>query len=80
MKEVVAGVDIGGTNTIIGFVDRDGEIHAEGRLSTPDYAFADDFVTALDLKLKEMIAGHDDLTLTGISIGAPQRQLQQGNR
>ncbi|MDZ7636153.1 MAG: ROK family protein [Bacteroidales bacterium] len=78
MKEVVAGVDIGGTNTIIGFVDRDGEIHAEGRLSTPDYAFADDFVTALDLKLKEMIAGHDDLTLTGIGIGAPNANFNKG--
>lgn len=78
MKEVVAGVDIGGTNTIIGFVDRDGKIHAEGRLSTGDYAFADDFVTALDQKLKEMIAGHSDLKLAGIGIGAPNANYNKG--
>jgi glucokinase len=78
MTEVVAGVDIGGTNTRIGLVDRNGEVHAEGRLSTPDYAFADDFVVALDQKLKEMIAGHDDLTLTGIGIGAPNANFNKG--
>ncbi|MBE0667763.1 MAG: ROK family protein [Bacteroidales bacterium] len=78
MKEVVAGVDIGGTNTSIGLVDVVGEIHGEGRLATADYAFADDFVTALDLKLKEMIAGRDDLKLVGIGIGAPNANFHKG--
>ncbi|MCA1741336.1 MAG: ROK family protein, partial [Bacteroidales bacterium] len=78
MTEVVAGVDIGGTNTRIGLVDRKGKVHAEDRLSTPDYDFADDFVVALDLKLKEMIAGHGDLTLTGIGIGAPNANFNKG--
>ena len=78
MTEVVAGVDIGGTNTMIGLVDRHGEVRAEGRLSTHEYAFADDFVVALDQKLKEMIAGHDDLTLTGIGIGAPNANFNKG--
>ena len=78
MKEVVAGVDIGGTNTIIGLVDSEGEIHGEGRLATADYAFADDFVTALDAKLKEMTAGKDDLKLVGIGIGAPNANFNNG--
>lgn len=78
MKEVVAGVDIGGTNTIIGLVDSEGEIHGEGRLATADYAFADDFVTALDAKLKEMTAGRDDLKLVGIGIGAPNANFNNG--
>ncbi len=78
MKEVVAGVDIGGTNTIIGFVDAEGVIHAQGRLSTPDYAFADDFVIALDGKLKEMSAAHPGLKLTGIGIGAPNANFNNG--
>jgi len=78
MTEVVAGVDIGGTNTMIGLVDRQGEVRAEGRLSTHEYAFADDFVVALDQKLKEMIAGHDELTLTGIGIGAPNANFNKG--
>ena len=78
MKEVVAGVDIGGTNTKIGFVDAEGVIHAEGRLSTPDYAFADDFVAGLDEKLKEMLAGNHDLKLIGIGIGAPNANYHKG--
>jgi glucokinase len=78
MKEVVAGVDIGGTNTMIGFVDADGVIHAEGRLSTPDYAFADDFVIALDAKLKEMVAENSGLKLIGIGIGAPNANFNKG--
>ena len=78
MQEVVAGVDIGGTNTMIGLVDRNGEILAEGRLSTPDYAFADDFVIALDQKLKEIVAGNSDLKLTGIGIGAPNANFNKG--
>src|SRR5512133_78444 len=78
MKEVVAGVDIGGTNTVIGLVDSAGEIHGEGRLATADYAFADDFVTALDGKLKEMTAGRDDLKLVGIGIGAPNANFNKG--
>jgi glucokinase len=78
MKEVVAGVDIGGTNTIIGFVDSEGEILAEGRLSTPDYAFADDFVVALDRKLQEMLVGKEDIMIKGIGIGAPNANFNNG--
>ncbi|MBE0668067.1 MAG: ROK family protein, partial [Bacteroidales bacterium] len=37
MREIVAGVDIGGTNTKIGFVDAQGEILAEGGLPTAEY-------------------------------------------
>lgn len=78
MKNVVAGVDIGGTNTIIGFVDSDGKIIAEDRLSTPDYAFADDFVIALDEKLKDMVSGLKDINIAGIGIGAPNANFNKG--
>ena len=78
IKEIVVGVDIGGTNTRIGFVDADGKIIAEGGLSTSDYEFAKDFVIALDGKLKEMSAGHDNLKLKGIGIGAPNANFNKG--
>ncbi|HNY56937.1 MAG TPA: ROK family protein [Bacteroidales bacterium] len=78
MKEIVAGVDIGGTNTVIGFVDAEGVIHAGENLSTPDYALADDFVIALDAKLKEMMAENSGLKLIGIGIGAPNANFNKG--
>ncbi|MCU0376726.1 MAG: ROK family protein [Bacteroidales bacterium] len=78
MKDIVAGVDIGGTNTIIGFVDSEGKIIAEERLSTPDYAFADDFVIALDEKLKSMLSRLKDTSIAGIGIGAPNANYNKG--
>ncbi len=78
MKDVVAGVDIGGTNTIIGLVDSEGKIIAEERLSTPDYAFADDFVDALDEKLKSMVSGLKEINIAGIGIGAPNANFNKG--
>ena len=47
MKEVVAGVDIGGTNTVFGLVDRDGIIVAENKLCTTSYPEIEDFVSVL---------------------------------
>jgi predicted NBD/HSP70 family sugar kinase len=35
MKKVVAGVDIGGTNTAYGLVDTTGKVLAEGHLIIP---------------------------------------------
>ena len=37
MKEVVAGIDIGGTNTVFGLVDNSGNVIAENRLKTTEY-------------------------------------------
>jgi glucokinase len=78
MKEVVAGVDIGGTNTKIGLIDAQGEILAEGGLPTADYELAEHFVTALDSKIREMMAGHKELKLIGIGIGAPNANFNKG--
>jgi glucokinase len=78
MKDVVAGVDIGGTNTIIGLVDSEGKIIAEERLSTPDYAFADDFVEALDEKLRSMASELKEINIAGIGIGAPNANFNKG--
>lgn len=48
MIDVVAGVDIGGTNTVFGLVDREGNIIAESRLDTASYP---EFVKAMLLYL-----------------------------
>ena len=78
MTDVVAGVDIGGTNTVIGFVTRDGDVISEGRLSTADYAFAVDFVEAFSAKLAEMQGGMKDINLRGVGIGAPNANYHKG--
>ena len=37
MKDVVAGIDIGGTNIISGLVDKSGNVLAEERLKTVEF-------------------------------------------
>ncbi len=44
MKEVVAGIDIGGTNTVLGLVERTGSIIADDNLKTTEYPEIDNFV------------------------------------
>jgi len=78
MKEVVAGIDIGGTNTVIGFVRSNGEVIAEGRLATADYTFAEDFVSALSAKIDEMLKEAKDVKINGIGIGAPNANYHKG--
>ena len=43
MKKYAMGIDIGGTNTAFGLVDEDGNVIAEGKISTEKYRFFDDY-------------------------------------
>ncbi len=78
MKKVVAGVDIGGTNTVFGIVDTEGKVLSEGHLKTTDYPEIKDFVKALGAGVKKLLAGKKDLELAGIGIGAPDANYHRG--
>jgi glucokinase len=78
MKNVVAGVDIGGTNTVFGLVDKSGKVLAEGHLTTTDYPVAGDFVKALAAGIKKLLAAKKDLVLEGVGIGAPDANFHRG--
>lgn len=78
MREVVAGIDIGGTNTVLGLVERSGNIVAEGSLITTDYPQIKDFVTALVSAIRKLMEGKNDLKLSAIGIGAPNANYHKG--
>lgn len=78
MKEVVAGVDIGGTNTIFGLVDRTGKVIADGSLRTTDYLHIDKFINALASGINKLLSGKKGFKLTGIGIGAPNANYHSG--
>jgi len=78
VKEVVAGVDIGGTNTVFGLVDRDGVIVAESRLKTASYPKIEDFVSILTSSVNDLVSGCDNIKLTGIGVGAPNANYHKG--
>jgi len=77
MKEIVAGVDIGGTNTGFGLVDRSGNIIEEGSLSTPEYPEIEDFVKVLVSGIRKLLS-RGEYKLLGIGIGAPNANYHKG--
>ena len=78
MKEVVAGIDIGGTNTVFGLVDKSGNVLSEGSLQTTRYPEIMDFVSALTSAINDLVTGERILKLTGIGIGAPNANYHKG--
>lgn len=78
MKEIVAGADIGGTNTVFGLVDRAGKVIAESRFKTTDYPKINSFVTALVTGINKLLSGKKGCTLKGIGIGAPNANYHKG--
>ena len=78
MKEIVAGVDIGGTNTVFGLVDRAGKVIAESRFKTTDYPKINSFVTALVAGINKLLSGKKGYTFKGIGIGAPNANYHKG--
>ena len=79
VKDVAVGIDIGGTNTIFGFVDREGNILAEDRLKTTHYEDIEVFVAALYEKI--IVTGQkisNGIDIKGFGIGAPMGNINKG--
>jgi len=78
-KKIVIGVDIGGTNTKLGFVDKEGNILAHTSIATNAHHPAYEFFTRLNSEAKKL--QHElpkDLELVGIGIGAPNGNYFKG--
>lgn len=78
-KQVVVGIDIGGTNSVFGFVDREGNILAEEKIKTCHYEEAEVYVAALYEKImvtKQRL--DDEVELLGFGIGAPMGNFNKG--
>jgi glucokinase len=78
MKNVVAGVDIGGTNTVFGIVDTEGKVLADGHLKTTDYPSIEDFCKVLGSEITRLLSGLKDVELKGVGIGAPDANYHRG--
>lgn len=78
-KSVAVGIDIGGTNTVFGFVDRSGNILGEDTIKTSHYEDVEVFVAALYEKIlvtKEKIG--NGVEVNGFGIGAPMGNINKG--
>jgi glucokinase len=79
--EVVAAVDIGGTNTKIGIVDREGKILARDVVRTTDFPEAKNLVDAVSTKINELTSQHLNIStseLKGVGVGAPNGNYFKG--
>lgn len=77
-KNFSIGIDIGGTNTAFGIVNRRGEIFAQGRLHTQDYKTVPEFITTLQEHLLPVIEEYGKEHISGVGIGAPNANYYSG--
>lgn len=80
MAELAIGIDVGGTNTKFGIVDRKGHILEQSRMLTNEGEDVEDFIDELNKKLIPMIkkAGGKS-KFKGIGVGAPNGNYYTGN-
>lgn len=78
-KQLAVGIDIGGTNTKFGIVDKHGHILEQGRMRTDDHENAEDFIEELYGHLNLMMANHGGTEkFAGIGVGAPNGNFYSG--
>jgi len=78
-KKLVLGIDIGGTKTAFGFVDRSGNIISAKTIETKPCDSAEKYISRLHHQIEEMRTGLASYyRLCGIGIGAPNANCYRG--
>jgi glucokinase len=79
MSKYAIGIDIGGTNTKFGIVDRDGHIVEQSRMASNEHEDVDGFINELNEKLTPLIEKVGGINnIVGIGIGAPNGNYYTG--
>lgn len=77
--KVIAGIDIGGTNTALGLVAENGRILNESSFSTRKYAKSADFMHFLIAEIDKLLQNQTDhCELIGIGAAAPMANYYKG--
>jgi len=76
MKDVIAAIDIGGTNSRFGLVDENGKILSHDFIPTRDFPDARELVKSISKKIFGLLpSGYE---LTGVGMGAPNGNYFEG--
>jgi glucokinase len=76
MQKIIAGVDIGGTNTVIGLVNADGTIITRDVISTQQHTDPVHFVNQVYAIIKKLCGS--SFQIDGVGIGAPSGNYFSG--
>lgn len=84
-KQLTIGIDVGGTNTVLGLVDRDGnciartEFHTQRSTNEDGPVFFDEYMELLYEGIERLLAvTPEDGRVEGIGIGAPNANFYKG--
>lgn len=78
-KPYAIGIDIGGTNSVFGVVDKRGHIIAQGSIKTSAHKEINEYVTSLSAAVQEVIDQvGGSANIKGIGVGAPNGNFFTG--
>lgn len=72
------GIDIGGTNTAFGIVDRSGQMLVQGTMPTLGYATVEAYIAALVGKVMPLMESVGRHRINGVGVGAPNANCYTG--
>jgi glucokinase len=79
MKELTIGIDIGGTNTKYGIVDKNGQVVYQGSISTTEYNEFKDYFKGLAIALRSAMGGiKGEYKVLGVGVGAANGNYYKG--
>ena len=82
MKNFAIGIDIGGTNTVLGVVDIEGNVLVRDSINTPSHGDIDKYMDELSVAVQGMIKSvkllNEDSAILGIGVGAPNANYYSG--
>ncbi|PKP51835.1 MAG: glucokinase [Bacteroidetes bacterium HGW-Bacteroidetes-1] len=82
MKKVAMGIDIGGTNTALGVVDRNGNVLVKDSIPTPTHGNISQFIDDMSVSIRELTNSlrllNPEIEILGLGIGAPNANYYTG--
>ncbi|MFK8036905.1 MAG: ROK family protein [Crocinitomicaceae bacterium] len=79
ITQVALGIDIGGTNTVFGLIDENGNCLEDGKISTKHFNTAELLVAAIANEITYLLTKNSNFQLSGIGIGAPNGNFLTGS-
>ena len=77
-QALALGIDIGGTGTAFGIVDRRGQILEQSSMATTGHATVQDFIAAWKKEVVQMIERDGADNIKGVGVGAPNGNFYTG--